>query len=584
VFVLVKEGEVFLAKGYGYADLENRKPVLPEETLFAVGSVAKVFTASAMMQLAERGLLDLHDPVNHYLKDFQIGDNCSTPVTPAHLLTHTAGLDERLTNTYVRTPEEVVTLREYAANMVPPCVRPPGQEMSYCNHCYGLAGYLVQEIAAMPFEQYVKDNIFQPLGMDHSSFQQPLPPALAAGRAVGYIFAPEIQAAQTPYSPLFPSAALFTTAADMAQFMIAQLQGAAGRDTPILKAGTVQEMQRRQFALHPKLEGWTYGFFEHLENGQRAIEKGGDITGFSSLLFMLPEHDLGFFVAFNATVGVSQGFADPREEFSSLLLDHYYPLPEASVSARPSGQAEHLAGKYRLNRYAHTTVDKAIAPLSIAQWRVTAGQDGTITLAYPSLMGGRTSRWAEVEPRLFRNLEGDGYLTVRQDEKGRTTHLLVTVGEEGVLERVPWYETDTVQLALIGFLLLAFLSALASAAGYLIRGLRRQRAHSARLSNLSRILAAVLSVLDLIFLLGLGAGIAYSMKTMAPEIPAYFRALLVIPLMTSPLAVAMLVPAVLAWRRHTGSFLERLHYSLVTLAGLLFIWFAGSWNLLGFRF
>lgn len=584
VFVWVQDGAVLLAKGYGYANLENLKPVLPDETLFAVGSVAKVFTASAVMQLAEQGLLDLHKPVNNYLKDFQIGENCSEPVTTAHLLTHTAGFDERLTGAYLRASEDLIPLKEYVAESLPPCVRPPGQEMSYCNHCYGLAGYLVEEISEMPFERYVEDHIFQPLGMNHSSFRQPLPPELAGRQAVGYIFAPEIQPTETPYSPFFPSAWLYTTGADMAQFMIAQLAGASGRDTPILEADTVREMQRRQFAQHPGLEGWTYGYFEHVENGQRAIEKGGDISGFSSLLFLLPEQQSGFFLAFNATIGVSQGFADPREELVGLFLDWYSPTAEGSIGAHPSGEAKHLAGKYRMNRYAHTTIDKALAPLSILQWRVTANEDGIITLTYPSLMGGRMSRWAEVEPLLFRSLEGDGYLTVRQDEKGRITHLLVTVGEEGVLERVPWYETDMVQLALIGFLLIAFLSVLIWPISTLVRSLRGQRGQPSRLSSWSRILAGLLGVLNMVFLAGLGAGIAYSMKTMAPEIPAYFPVMLVIPLVTGILAPSVLILAILAWRRHTWSFWGRLHYSLVVLAGWLFLWFASNWNLLGFKF
>ena len=584
VFVWVQDGEVFLAKGYGYADLETRQPVQPDETLFAVGSVAKVFTASAVMQLAERGLLDLDAPVNNYLKGFQIGEGCSEPVNTAHLLTHTAGFDERLTGVFSRNPEDLVPLREYIAERLPSCVRPPGQEMSYCNHCYGLAGYLVEEISGMPFEQYVEDEIFHPLGMDHSSFRQPLPPELAAKRAVGYIFTPEIRPAEPRYSPLFPTGSLYSTGVDMAQFMIAQLAGANGRDTPILEAGTVQEMQRRQFAQHPRFEGWTYGFFEHLENGQRAIEKGGDITGFSSLMFLLPEQQSGFFLAFNATVGVSQGFTDPRQALPGLLLDRYFPVPEASAAARPSSEANHLAGKYRMNRYAHTTIDKALAPLSTLQWRVTANGDGTITLAYPSLMGGATSRWSEVEPLLFRSLEGDGYLTVRQDEKGRITHLLVTVAEEGVLERVPWYETDTVQLILTGFLLLAFLSVLVWPVRALLRSLRGQRGQASRLSRWSRALAGLLGVLNLVFLAGLGAGIAHSLQTMAPEVPAYLPTLLIIPLLTGALAVAVLVLAVLAWRRRTWSFWGRLHYSLVAVAGVLFLWFAGYWNLLGYRF
>ncbi|HET7100758.1 MAG TPA: serine hydrolase domain-containing protein, partial [Terriglobia bacterium] len=92
-FVLVKDGKVIFTKGYGYADLKNQTPVVPDQTVFRVASVSKVFTATAVMQLAESGKLDLATDVNRYLTHFQIKDPYPQPVTLAELLTHSAGLD-----------------------------------------------------------------------------------------------------------------------------------------------------------------------------------------------------------------------------------------------------------------------------------------------------------------------------------------------------------------------------------------------------------------------------------------------------------------------------------------------------------
>jgi CubicO group peptidase (beta-lactamase class C family) len=120
VFVLVRDGAILLAKGYGMADIDQGRPVGPSETLFAIGSVSKAVTASAVMQLVERGQLHLDEPVDSYLGSVQTGRSCSQPVTTAHLLTHTAGFDERVIGGYVTSPEQLIPLAEYVARGLPP--------------------------------------------------------------------------------------------------------------------------------------------------------------------------------------------------------------------------------------------------------------------------------------------------------------------------------------------------------------------------------------------------------------------------------------------------------------------------------
>ena len=583
VFISVKDGETFFTKGYGFADLESQRPVIPDETLFRVGSVSKLFTATAIMQLVEQGRLNLDEDVNNYLDDFQLPDDYPNPVTVANLLTHTGGFDERLTGTGVRSPSELVPLGQYLADNMPLRVMPPSDTISYSNHGYALAGYLVEEISGSPFEQYIEENILRPLDMNHSSFRQPLPSELAPDLASGYIYTTDYQVLPVEYLNIAPAGSLYATATDMAHFMIAHLQNGRYEDTRILEEETAQEMHQRQFTHHPQLAGWTYGFHEHIENGQRAIAHGGDITGFSSLLFLLPEQNLGFFVSFNAFVSALFGLGDPREELVSRFLDRYYPVAEGPVSGQPSADLQRFSGNYRMNRYARTTLEKGLPPIPMLQWRVTANDDGTLTLEYP-LNILESSLWVEVGPLLFQEVDGDGYVAFREDEKGRITHMFMSFIVPMAFEKVSWYETDAFQIGLIGFSVLAFLSVLIWPVGYLIRHLRKRPAQPSRPALWARYLAGLVSALNLVFVVGLVVRLGQVFSGVFYGTPTYFVALLVIPLLTATLTVGLVVFTVLAWRDDYWSVLGRLHYSLIAVAALVFIWIVNYWNLLGFRF
>ncbi|HCF26353.1 MAG TPA: hypothetical protein DEV81_03885 [Cyanobacteria bacterium UBA11049] len=170
-FVLVKDGKTFFSKNYGYADLEKKILVDPE-TLFGVGSVTKLLTATAVMQLVEQGKLSLNQDVNKYLQQVQVDKNYPTPVTVADLLTHTSGFDEHFIGTGAKTAAQVMPLKDYVAKQMPARVIPPKQVICYSNYGMVLAGYLVELVSGVPFTQYVDENIFQPLGMAHSSFME----------------------------------------------------------------------------------------------------------------------------------------------------------------------------------------------------------------------------------------------------------------------------------------------------------------------------------------------------------------------------------------------------------------------------
>ncbi|HEY8351667.1 MAG TPA: serine hydrolase domain-containing protein, partial [Sphingomonadales bacterium] len=147
---IVKDGEVIFAKGYGFEDLERRVPVDPAMTLFRPGSVSKLFTWTAIMQLVEQGKIDLDADVNRYLTQFQIPEAFGAPVTIRNLLTHSGGFEDGgIGYLFVESPDEIVPLAESLARHIPGRVRPPttdfasGTGVAYSNYGTALAGLIV---------------------------------------------------------------------------------------------------------------------------------------------------------------------------------------------------------------------------------------------------------------------------------------------------------------------------------------------------------------------------------------------------------------------------------------------------------
>ena len=159
---VVKDGELFFAKGYGYADLEAGTPVDPERTGFNLASVSKLFAWTAVMQLVEQRVLDLDADVNTYL-DFEIPDTYEQPITLAHLLTHTSGFEYSAIDDLVRDVDDLVPARDWLVSHIPARVRPPGQYAGYSNYNTNLAGYMVARVSGMPYDEYVQQEILDPL-------------------------------------------------------------------------------------------------------------------------------------------------------------------------------------------------------------------------------------------------------------------------------------------------------------------------------------------------------------------------------------------------------------------------------------
>jgi CubicO group peptidase (beta-lactamase class C family) len=323
VVTIVKDGKIFFTKGYGYADLEKKLPVVPDKTLFRAYSVSKTFTATAIMQLVEQGKLKLDEDVNKYLKTFQLKGDFKEPVTLANLMTHTAGFvdtDTMLAHGDLRTR----SFGENLAQNMPPRSKPLGT-FRYSNYGASLGGYIVETTSGEPFAEYIERHILKPLGMRHSTFLLPrqLPPGVAANVAVGYRYEDGVYKPMTPDEGDFwtaPAANLLTTGTDIAPFMIAHLQRGRYGTTRILKEATIEEMHKpRQIGEAPLM---AYGFFPHFENNQRGMFHNGGWDGAISQMYLLPEHNIGWFISY--TFGGDRG-RQLRWRLLSAMLDRYFP-------------------------------------------------------------------------------------------------------------------------------------------------------------------------------------------------------------------------------------------------------------------
>ncbi|MDX1546767.1 MAG: serine hydrolase domain-containing protein, partial [Rhodothermales bacterium] len=575
--------DTVLLRGYGYADLATRRPVDPATTLFQVASVSKLFTATAVMLLAEEGRVRLDADVNDYLASLQVEEAFGAPVTLAHLLTHTSGIEDRNIGYMARDAASVQPLRAYLAERMPARVHPPGTVISYSNHGYGLAGLVVEEVTGTPFAEAVARRILRPLGMRRSSFALPLPDSLAPHLALGYRWTGE-QHAPVPllYRNVPPAGALSTTAADVARFMQVHLQGGRYQGSRLLAPETVRAMHRQQFTHHERLPGMAYGFIEQHVNGHRALQHGGDAAGYRSLLFLLPEQKMGFFVAYNASSSAL------REELVARFMDRFFPV-SAPPSLTPEGAtgAAPFAGAYLLHRYGRGSAEKLFAVFNESFY---VGFDAE---GYLVTQGGE--RWVEVAPGLFRAAEDAAYLAFRTDARGAPTHLFRSRDLGGTVpaayEKLAWYETQTfaneVYLSWIPFLLLTWVAwPVAAGIGVLRRRwTRRPRPPATAGRRAARWVAAFFGVGAIWFALGFiqpalqmvargGGDLLYGM-------PDAMGRLLWIPAVQAGLLVALFGFTVQAWRRSYWSLGWRLHYTLFTLAALAWMLFIVQYNLLG---
>ncbi|WP_420138142.1 serine hydrolase domain-containing protein [Sphingomonas sp.] len=403
VVVVVKDGQVLTERGFGYADKKASKPVDPQNTLFRPGSTSKLFTWTAVMQQVQAGKLDLDRDVNTYL-DFKIPPAFGKPITLRNLMTHTAGFEETVKYLITSNPKLVKPLGDALKRWTPSRIYAPGQVPGYSNYGASLAGYIVERVSGEKFDDYVERHIMGPLGMNQSSFRQPLPPALAAKVSRGYEPGSD-DAKPFEMIPLAPAGALSATGADMGKFMIAQLANGG----PLLNPATSAEMFTPQRAFIPGLPTMALGFYHEDRNGKTIVGHGGDTVYFHSDLHLYLEDKVGLFVSFNSP-GKNGAAHIIRARLLEDFTDRYFPVtrPNLPTVATAKAHGAAMVGHYVSTRGALNDWLKFIGVISAST--VALNPDNTITVSSFVDAAGNPKKWREVGPWQWQQVGGNSRL------------------------------------------------------------------------------------------------------------------------------------------------------------------------------
>ncbi len=567
VAVVVK-GEVAFAKGYGLADVGARKAVT-DDTLFRVGSVSKLLTWTAVMQLVEQGKIDLDADINKYL-DFALPAAFGKPVTMRHLMTHTAGFEDGIQGLWT-TPAQVEQLRPYLVNHMKQRIFAPGTVSAYSNYGATLAGYIVERVSGQSFNAYVARHITAPLAMQRTVLAQPLPAALAASMSQAYHRASQGAA---PFEVvLAPAGGVSTSGPDMARFMLAFLQGGSLDGKSILKPETVALMHARQWALDPRENAMGLGWLGGSYNGHSLIGHGGDTLFFHTNMDLIPQAQTGLFVVYNSNGknGRAGGFV------LRSFMDRYFPLasPEASAAGAKGNGAE-LAGMYIPSRRGQSTMGYMYAMMD--QTRVRANPNGSVSTSKAMALGAPGKQWSETAPGFWSGHDGQQrHMIFQQAADGNWQF---TNGSPAtVYQRSAWYQNAFLVTGLLAFAVVVCTLSILSMPVLAWR--RRSRPAAARQGSVHGAAALCLLVWAV-------AGVLMVLAMSDPiyvASPAYgvgMRALQVASWLHAIGSALLLWHGRHAWRAAGQSNWRRMHQVMVALACLASIWLCWQGNMLAF--
>lgn len=321
---IVMNGEVAYARGFGVADIESGRPVT-ERTLFEQGSISKQVVGTAIMQLVEQGKINLDDPLVKYLPSFQIKDGRYEAITIRHILMHQSGM----------TALELDSMEAYARSLTPEydaasyermvrslsdmeLLYDPGQgPFTYSDLAYNVLGAVIGEVSGQPFEDYVRDHIFLPLGMNGSTFElRAADPTLLVRPHVTGADGRIVKAPVFPYSRAnAPSTHLYTSVADMARWLAANLHDGALDGVQLLQPATHQEMWRVQVpetGMGEFMPAWaSYGLGMYMGElyGEPVKGTGGTDLGSISMAWIFPAKNIGVVIMANRVDTFDEAFA-----------------------------------------------------------------------------------------------------------------------------------------------------------------------------------------------------------------------------------------------------------------------------------
>jgi CubicO group peptidase (beta-lactamase class C family) len=578
--LVMKDGKEILKKGYGYADIKKKSAVDPDTTMFRLASISKLFTWVSVMQLVEQGKLDLDADVNKYL-DFQIKPAFDKPVTLRNLMTHTGGFEEVVHDILFVDPKKAHTLRDFLIANQPRRMYPPGEIPAYSNYGVGLGGYIVERVSAEPFEQYVSEHIFLPLGMKHSSFHEPMTAELASYVSDGYRATTEKPAIGFEIFNPAPAGGVSSAAGDMEKFALALLNGGELDGHRILKTETRDAMWTRQFGTSDSLPPLCMGFYETWRNNLRFIGHDGDLVAFHSMFLLEPTQKLVVFVSYNSAGSAGRNRAELLDGFA----DRYFPAYTApAFQTVAADQLKEIAGNYESTRRADST--KLAIGNPSGQGVATVDKEGILTVDTIKDLRGHTRKWKPIGKDLWQAVDEQARIFAIRNSSGKIVRLAVNF--PGVqFQRVAWYENKTfvgISAAVSVLILLAVV--LASFVRLGRKLFFRNRPPFAPQAGTAWITfgpraAAFLWIIVGIWLVALATHLQNEALPSFPTIVRYFSLITWFSVLAALFSVLALIAGVRIWTRADVRFISRFKFGLVALACVFLTWYAFHWNLIG---
>ena len=299
---VVRDGSPEAFHGQGFADIASKEPIT-KDTVFRIASISKTFTAIAVMQLWEQGLVDLDAPANTYLRAYKLIPAKASwrPATVRHLLTHTAGVPEWVRPSRMvksgwfgesfALDEPLPSLAEYYRGGLRLAAE-PGTVWAYTDHGFATLGQIVEDVSGLPLHRYLREHIFKPLGMDSSDLLRS--ERVQAQLATGYRLTSKGAKPLTDRQGVTQAAgSIYSTPRDMARYVAALLSGGSGEHGAILKPETQAMMFEPHYQPDPRIPGMGLGFWRVDLGGHPAVEHQGVVAGFNSQIFLAPNDGVG---------------------------------------------------------------------------------------------------------------------------------------------------------------------------------------------------------------------------------------------------------------------------------------------------
>lgn len=439
--VVVRDGEVLFQRGYGVADVATGRPVDPDRTLFRIGSITKALTGLAVTRLVDDGRLAWDTPAARFTDAIENRSGSDAPVTVWNLLTHTGGFDQIGLDRRVREYELSLAdrkalrpgLGEWLEDGNLRRVTPPSRQFNYDTYGISLAGLVLARATGRSYAEAMREELFAPLGMNDSYVE------VDEGRfgdlAVGYGWVDGAYVAQ-PYELYMslPASSIDATPADMGRLMQALTNGGANARGRLFSAEATAAVLAPQFRPHPDFVGATHGFQETPaspgpDGRVWAVDHGGTMLGYKSLLAFYPESNVAVFAVGNRDAEAGGDGVNLGSRVAALVRDRLVDVPAGPPYRGPYRAAapdrdvdlSQYEGQIVGGTYCHACTDEELAR---GAWR--RGQGATVRAEDGRLLIGENAFLPTADDDVFVHEGGGAELYFGRDAEGRVAFLVAS--------------------------------------------------------------------------------------------------------------------------------------------------------------